>query len=488
MLFNSWEFLLFFPLVFFLYYALPSRHRWPMLLAASCLFYMAFVPKYILILFTTICVDYLAALWIEKSDGLKRKLFLYGSVIVTCLILFFFKYYDFFAVNVTALAQFIGWNYSVHALQLILPIGLSFHTFQSLSYVIEVYRGKQKAEKHFGIYALYVMFFPQLVAGPIERPQNLLHQFHNKVTVRYDLLSSGLKLVGWGLFKKAAVADRLSVFVDAAYRNPSAADPSALVIAFFFFYFQIYADFSGYSDIARGTARMLGIDLMKNFNLPYLATSLTDFWKRWHISLSTWLRDYVYEPLALEWRSLGHVGVIFALLITFFVSGFWHGAKWTFVAWGLLHGLILSSEVIASRFFKARNRIFPPFYADAIGAVRTFILVCVSYVFFRAASFQDAFFVLHSLAQTLSLLPENLQEVVVHKNSLPNLGESFYFALLPIVVMVTFEILNAKGIVSRCLGCMPYLIRMVTYQIAVLVLVLTGAWFHDINSFIYFQF
>ena len=492
MLFNSWEFLLFFPVVFFLYHAIPHRFRWPLLLSASCLFYMAFIPKYILILFTTIVVDYVAALWIEKSQGVRRVAYLYVSVITTCLILFFFKYYDFFAVNVTDLAQLIGWNYSVQALKLVLPIGLSFHTFQSLSYVIEVYRGKQKAEKHFGIYALYVMFFPQLVAGPIERPQNLLHQFHEDKIVTYEQLSTGAKLVAWGLFKKVVVADRLAPFVNSVYADPAKADVLSIAVAFIFFYFQIYADFSGYSDIARGTARMLGIELMQNFNMPYLSKSLTEFWKRWHISLSTWLRDYVYEPLALHWRYHGQAGIVLALIVTFFVSGLWHGAKWTFVAWGLFHGMVMATEVVLGRLFKKRKGSTVSAWGERFRLARTFLLICISYVFFRAASFHDARYVLMELVNGVCLLPAGIVAVVQnlyeHKNPFPQFSGSFYFALPLIPLLVVLEIVNAKGVFSRFMQRIPSVARILVYQVCVLFIVFYGTWFHEVNQFIYFQF
>ena len=293
MLFNSLEFLIFFPIVTAGYFLLPFHWRWLWLLVASCIFYMAFVPIYILILVVTIVVDYFAGLLIERTRGRKRWRYLVTSIIVTCGVLFVFKYYNFFGNNVNWIAEQFNLDFAVDPLALILPIGLSFHTFQSLSYVIEVYRGNQKAEPHFGIYSLYVMFYPQLVAGPIERPQNLLHQLREKHHFEYQRVADGLKLMAWGLFKKVVIADRLAVVVNTVYADPTAHSGGALLLASVFFAFQIYCDFSGYSDMAIGAAQVMGIRLMENFRRPFASRTTATFWTRWHISLSLWFRDYV---------------------------------------------------------------------------------------------------------------------------------------------------------------------------------------------------
>lgn len=258
---------------------------------------MAFIPVYILILFVTICIDYFAGIFIEISSGKMKKYFLFFSIISTCLVLFIFKYFNFFNSNFSSLANFLHLKYPVRIIEIILPIGLSFHTFQSLSYVIEVYRGHQKAERHFGLYSLYVMFYPQLVAGPIERPQNLLHQFREIHSFDYQRITDGLKLMAWGLFKKVVIADRLALLVNQVYGNIQGYSGLSLIVATVFFAFQIYCDFSGYSDIAIGTAQVMGFKLMDNFNRPYFSKSISEFWKRWHISLSSWFRDYIYISL-----------------------------------------------------------------------------------------------------------------------------------------------------------------------------------------------
>jgi D-alanyl-lipoteichoic acid acyltransferase DltB (MBOAT superfamily) len=389
-IFNSMTFVLFFVLVTALYFAVPHRARWAILLAASCFFYMFFIPVYILILGVTVVIDYVAAIRIEEATGARqRRTYLVVSILSLCVTLFVFKYFNFFNENVARLAEWLHWNYPIKALSIILPIGLSFHTFQGLSYVIEVYRGKQRAERHFGIYSLYVMYFPQLVAGPIERPQNMLPQF--RVPHRFEVgrFGDGMLLVLWGLFKKVVVADSLALYVDAVYQSSSRHSGLTLLVATYCFAFQIYCDFSAYSDMARGISRVYGIELMKNFETPYFARSISEFWTRWHISLSTWFRDYVYIPLGgSRVSALRHIRNV---LIVFLLSGFWHGANWTFIAWGALHGsyLVLERGWVA---FRQRYAwpVIPAPAAHLLGIAVTFHLTLIAWVFFRAADIATA--------------------------------------------------------------------------------------------------
>jgi alginate O-acetyltransferase complex protein AlgI len=389
MLFNSFRFLVFLAVVAVAHFSLPARMRWAWLLAASCFFYMQFIPIYIVILVITIVIDYFAALMIERTADLaeKRK-YLALSAASVCLMLFFFKYFNFFNDNAGALAKTIGWNYPVGALRIILPIGLSFHTFQSLSYVIEVYRGRQKAERHFGIYSLYVMYFPQLVAGPIERPQNLIPQFHNFQPFRWPKFRDGLFLALWGLFKKVVIADCLSQYVESAYDNFGNHTGTTLLLATYFFSIQIYCDFSGYTDIARGVSQIFGVDLMKNFETPYFSRSISEFWSRWHISLSTWFKDYVYVPLGGNRVTLPRY--IRNIFVVFLLSGFWHGANWTFIIWGVLHGFYLTAErLLSQRMARAENSTPSP-VVNFLKIVITFHLVTLSWVLFRARSLVEA--------------------------------------------------------------------------------------------------
>lgn len=396
MLFNSLEFALYFPIVVALYFALPVRWRTLLLLVASCTFYMAFVPAYILILMVTILIDYFAGLYLEKTQGRTRFNIMVVSIVATCLVLFVFKYFNFAVNSFTGVANLFGWHLSSHTLNILLPIGLSFHTFQSLSYVVEVYRGHQKTERNFVTYATYVMFFPQLVAGPIERPQNLLHQFHEKHSFDYAGVTSGLKKMAWGFFKKLVVADRLALYVNDVYAAPQNFNGLQLSIATVFFAYQIYCDFSGYSDIAIGSARVMGFKLMENFDRPYSSASVSEFWRRWHISLSTWFRDYVYYPMGGNRVAKGRW--MANILVTFGISGLWHGANWTYVVWGLLNGVYLICGALTEN---ARNRFFrsvglpeasPP--RLLIRVLSTFFLTCLAWVIFRANNLTDAHYIL----------------------------------------------------------------------------------------------
>jgi alginate O-acetyltransferase complex protein AlgI len=404
MVFNSFAFFVFFPVVTVLYFALSHRWRWFLLLVASCAFYMFFIPSYILILGFTIVVDYVAGILIERAEGRRRRLLLVVSIAANVGVLAFFKYFNFLGDNLEALARFIGWNYSIESLSIILPIGLSFHTFQAMSYTIEVYRGRQPAERHFGIYALYVMFYPQLVAGPIERPQNLLPQFREYHAFDYDRVTSGLKLMAWGLFKKAVIADRLAWVVNLVYGEPERFGGPVLAVATVFFAFQIYYDFSGYSDIAIGSARVMGFRLRQNFDSPYQSHSTAEFWRRWHMSLSTWFRDYVFRPMrdALARTGPGRIPApmrdyaIYAAAVaaTFLLSGLWHGANWTFVVWGALNGayLILSSPTRPLR-ERVRTMLALHKHPAADRLVKTgvtFALITFAWIFFRARSLHEA--------------------------------------------------------------------------------------------------
>lgn len=414
MLFNSLEFLIFFPTVTGLYFLLPQAWRWSMLLVASCVFYMWFIPQYILVLFVTIAIDYVAALYIEPATGARRRAYLVVSVVSTCAVLFVFKYYNFFNANFAAMASALGLNYPLPALEIILPIGLSFHTFQSLSYVIEVYRGKQPAERHAGIYALYVMFFPQLVAGPIERPQNLLGQFRETHRFEYDRVTNGLKLMAWGLFKKVVVADRVAAVVSAIYGTPEGYSGLPLLLATGLFAVQIYCDFSGYSDMAIGAAQVLGFRLMVNFRRPYAARSIPEFWQRWHISLSTWFRDYVFLPLAYKLSAVTTADRVFgvdvttwayvgATGVTMVVAGLWHGANWTFIIWGAMLGAFLIAGALTrglrKRVVRAVRLARVPRLHSAARLAFTFSAVCLAWVFFRAETTSDALLILERIAR-----------------------------------------------------------------------------------------
>ncbi|MCW5907966.1 MAG: MBOAT family protein [Chitinophagales bacterium] len=478
MLFNSFEFLIFFPVVTILYFLLPHKYRWLHLLIASCIFYCAFIPVYILILFFTIAIDYIAGIAIENAAGTKRKWYLVMSIVANVGVLAIFKYYNFFIENINvALDIYSTGSPHLSLLNIILPIGLSFHTFQAMSYTIEVYKGNQKAERHLGVYALYVMFYPQLVAGPIERPQNILHQLKAKHEFNYENFSAGIKQMIWGLFKKVVIADRLSEYVNIVFGNYQEYSGIVVVTAVVFFAFQIYCDFSGYSDIALGAARTMGIRLMLNFNRPYFSTSIREFWSRWHISLSTWFRDYLYVPLGgnrvVKWKWFRN------LFITFLVSGFWHGANWTFIFWGFLHGTYLIIEILLKPYLdkalplrKTDGSVF--FIPSFVRALGTFTLVCLAWTYFRAETFEQATQMIQSM-----FLPSQASIFVTGKLNL-------ILCLFFILFMETIHVLERKQSIADFLNGKSIFVRWSFYQSLILLIVLFGVF--DKQSFIYFQF
>ncbi len=333
MLFNSLAFAIFLPIVFCVYWALPHKFRWPLLLIASYYFYMSWDPKYIVLILFTTAISFIAALLIEKFESIKtKKLILIISIMLCLAVLLYFKYFNFFVNSFVMIFDIFAIKLHPITVSVLLPVGISFYTFQTLSYVIDVYKENVKAEHNFGIYATFISFFPQLVAGPIERTSNLLPQIKSEKKFNYESATYGLKLMVWGFFKKLAIADVVSVYVDRAYSSLHTCTGFDLVVALFFFTIQIYCDFSGYSDIAIGTAKLLGINLMTNFKSPYYSLSIKEFWGRWHISLSTWFRDYVYIPLG--GNRCSKLKRDRNLILTFLASGLWHGANWTYIVWG----------------------------------------------------------------------------------------------------------------------------------------------------------
>ena len=469
MLFNSLQFIFFFIVVTLAYYSLPHRGRIWILLLASCYFYAVFKPIYILILFVTIIVDYFAGIWIANNTGSKRKWILVLSLVSNIGFLAYFKYYNFFIENLNNTLFNFGSNAHFDLLDILLPIGLSFHTFQAMSYTIEVYRGNQKAEKDFSIYALYVMFYPQLVAGPIERPQNLLWQFHTYFKYNFENIKAGLMRIAWGMFKKVVIADRLAMLVDYSYDNPLDHNGLTLLVATIFFTFQIYCDFSGYSDIAIGTARVMGFKLMENFDAPYSSTSISEFWRRWHISLSGWFRDYLYIPLGgnrvREYRKY------FNLFFVFMMSGLWHGAAWTYIVWGALHGIYLVFAQLRDKYLpfslsKSPNAPITKF----INLTITFILVMFTWVFFRAKGMSNA---------------KIIFKKIFSFSSYDAIATPFYFNEM-IFCWVLIVILLLKDKFLRNISTQNTTKFYISFSILIILCYFFGVF--TSNQFIYFQF
>lgn len=432
MLFNSIEFLIFFPIVVSIYFLLPGKFRWILLLAASYYFYMAWKAEYVVLIMASTLVDYISARQMAKLSTKKaRKKYLILSLIVNLGMLFTFKYYNFFSMEFREILNAFNVFSDIPQFHLLLPVGISFYTFQTLSYTIDVYNDKIKPEKHLGVFAVYVAFFPQLVAGPIERAGRLLPQFHKVNHLNASRVTDGLRLMLWGFFKKIAVADNLAIYVDQVYGNPADQNGIATVIATIFFAFQIYCDFSGYSDIAIGTAKIMGYELMDNFRAPYFSRSIPEFWRRWHISLSTWFRDYLYIPLGgnrvLKWRWY------YNLFITFLISGLWHGANWTFIAWGALHGFYMIFNVSTAGFRKkildSKQIIYRIFSNQSLNILFTFILVCFAWIFFRANNIEDAGILISKIAN-FSMNPE---EIFVIK------PKEFYPILIVLFMMISIH-------------------------------------------------
>lgn len=468
MLFNSLQFLIFLPLVVVLYYALPFRFRWVLIFVASCYFYMAFVPKYILILFLIILIDYALGIVIERSQGKRRTGYLVLSLSSNILLLCFFKYYNFLSDNLSGAMSVAGYDLHLPKLDVLLPIGLSFHTFQSMAYIMEVYRGKQKAERHLGYFANYVLFFPQMVAGPIERYDTLGNELRAEHAPRYQNFSDGFKLILYGLFAKMVVADNLAPYVNAVYADPGHYNSVEVLGAIFLFSFQIYADFSGYSTIALGCARLLGITIMDNFKTPYLSRSFSEFWSRWHISLSTWFRDYLYIPLGGNRVNLTRW--VFNIMVVFMVSGLWHGASWTFVVWGALHGIMLVSERFFSRLtgFKGGQEWS---VWTVLMTVKTFILTSLIWVFFRAEDFGKAKQVFAALFNNQAVTQSATQYLV---------------PCLAVAVFFLFDLVFYDSRADRRLGHLQPVLRWTVY--AALIYGLFAFSGTQKFAFIYFQF
>lgn len=481
MLFNSVDFLIFFPIVVILHFAIPHRFRWILLLFASYYFYMSWRPEYIILIVLSTLVDFFAARQMVKpgNEG-KRKKFLMLSLVVNLGMLFFFKYFNFFSSSLQTLFDFVGINIQLPVLTLLLPVGISFYTFQTLSYTIDVYRGKQKPTNQFGIFALFVSFFPQLVAGPIERSTHLLPQFNKIKTIDYKRITDGLKLMGWGLFKKVVIADRLAEIVNNIYNNPTDYSGIPLIIATAFFAIQIYCDFSGYTDIAIGAAKVLGYDLMENFRQPYFSRSIAEFWHRWHISLSTWFRDYLYIPLGgnrvVKWRWY------FNVFMVFLISGLWHGANWTFVIWGALHGAFMLvgiwTENSRKQLYKSSGLDRSPFILHTIQMIVTVILVCFAWIFFRANSISDAIYISTHLFSGLDLSGS-------YGLDLGGLYERLLLVFsMGTLLLVDFAQARDGNVLN--LSNKPVVVRWAVYYALFLGIVMFGKF--GIQDFIYFQF
>jgi len=498
MLFNSAQFLIFFPVVLLVTYIIPARFRYLFLLAASYYFYMGWDPVYALLLLTVTAITYLSGLLLEriKHSGMEearlvrsKKCVVAVSFVLNLGMLFWFKYFNFAERILAFVFRKVGVGIELPVIDIVLPVGISFFTFQALSYTVDVYRDEIYAEKNFFRYALYVSFFPQLVAGPIERSKNLLRQLAKPARFSWEKAREGLLLMMWGYFLKIVLADRIAVFVDQVYGNYASYPGWYLIVATVLFSIQIYCDFNGYSTIAVGAAKFLNIDLIENFNAPYLSSTVNGFWRKWHISLTTWFRDYVYIPLGGNRK--GRFRKEMNRLIVFFLSGLWHGANVTYVVWGTLNGLY---QLIADLLRPVRRRLLKGLQLNSrslgyrvFSGLFTYTLVNISWVFFRADHLGDAAAILRSMATAGNAW-------IFFDESLFNCGlteSEFRLMIYCIGILLIADLAKHFGIRIRdVILRQDYPVRVICITAALCFILIFGIWgpTYDAASFIYFQF
>jgi len=481
MLFNSPEFLLFLPIVFGLYWFVVQkslRAQNALILAASYFFYGWWDWRFLGLIALSTVVDYTVGLHIDKhTEERKRKLWLWVSLLANLGLLGYFKYTNFFIESWVDAWSALGITMHVSTLQIILPIGISFYTFQTMSYALDIYRGQLNPTRNFLNFAAFVSFFPQLVAGPIERASRLLPQIESRRIFSYEEGVAGLRLILWGMFKKVVVADTCAIYVNDIFANYTEYSGPSLLLGMVFFAFQIYGDFSGYSDIAIGTAKLFGIQLMTNFKTPFFSKSIPEFWNRWHISLNTWMNDYVFFPMAFGLRRYGKFGVGLAVLLTFLISGFWHGSDWKFIIWGGIHGLAFLPYIVRYngpvRLFAShqeKESQIPLLHPSSLLMVIPFTVNLFAWVFFRAESVGEAMRYLRHMSVDVLTWPEG--------NKIPGLAA--------ILALLVAEVLQHNSKAMSLWFSKPFL--LVRWTLAALVILLIFKGFTSQADFIYFQF
>jgi len=498
--FLSLEFVFFFILVFFLIRNRSSAVRSFALLSASYFFYWTFSPIYFLLLFILTITDYISAIWIEKTDKKKIKKIVFLFVLLTNVgVLAFFKYFNFFNDTVKSIFKVFKVTYTVSPVTILVPIGISYYIFKKISYLTDVYRGTIKAERNFVYLALFVSFFPEIISGPIDRAKPLIEQFKSNVIVNIPMVVEGLQMIGWGLFKKLVIADRVAMLINSVYAKPDKFNGLVIILSLVFYSFQIYCDFSGYSDMAIGMGRILGIRLADNFKQPYFSKSLAEFWKRWHITLSLWLRDYIFLPTSyslmnrfdrskLFFKKIKNVEIwayIIGTMLTMLVCGLWHGARWTFVVWGGAHGLILSISLVSR---KLRRKIVKKLKLKKLPKTRvflqifsTFFSVTILWVFFRAETMSKAINILKKVFVSDLSLPIFINGHI-GKMSQPDL----YIVFIAIFMLLIIEYLFEKKNVFSSLNNLPVYLRWGIYFFFIFTILLFGV--YKKTEFIYGSF
>ena len=505
MLFNSVSFFIFLTIVLILYRLVKEKNKWIVLLGASYVFYMGWNPMFLLLILLSTFVDYWIGLKIFNTSIKKRKRsYLILSLSVNLGLLFYFKYFNFFLDSVYDLLEYSGFTYSKVNWDIVLPVGISFYTFQTLSYSIDIYKGKLAPINHLGKFALFVSFFPQLVAGPIERASNLIPQLNKLSWVKVSQIELALFQIIWGLFLKVVIADNTSIVVDVFFENYESLTGIRLVLPTFLFSFQIYAVFSGYSFMAIGIAKLFGIQFMDNFRTPYFSKSVTHFWSRWHISLSSWFKDYLYIPLGGNKVSIPRTYI--NLFIVFFISGIWHGAKWTFIFWGVFHGLVL----IIERLFQSKKGNESTLYIIKIFKYSlTFSLVWFGWIFFRASTIAEAFHIISKIPKGLLMDLRDLfwlvkswalgtndvgfhflsrwMELPLSANAIDNIEFLFVAIFLGIIMLLIMEFKGRKTGVEEVFRKLTYPKKVFLITAVILLIVFFGQ-YQSKNQFIYFQF
>ncbi len=493
MVFNSIEFLIFFPIVTFIFFLIPRKLRSLWLLISSYYFYMSWNPKYAILIAVSTLITYLSGILLsetntrgglsEETRTLRKKIIVGISFISNLGILFVFKYANFLIENICSIMNAAGIEIVEKPLDLLLPVGISFYTFQALSYTMDVYRGEIEAEKNPIKYALFVSFFPQLVAGPIERSTKLLPQINDiakKSKFSYKNAKSGLLLMLWGLFQKLVIADRAAILVNAVYNNYKAHSFASIALATVCFAFQVYCDFDGYTNIARGASKVLGIKLMKNFRQPYFATNIRDFWRRWHISLTTWFTDYLYIPLGGNRKGLGRQ--LINILIIFTVSGLWHGASWNYVVWGMLHALYQCICILKRKISGHNTEKTPGFLLRLIKILITFALTDFAWIFFRASSLSEAIGIIKQMITNFTFtLPT---DIGLNKINL-------LLLLASLVILFLVDLCHEKNIrISKIVFAWPKPVRFIFYLAFIWTIIMFGIYgvAYTSSQFIYFQF
>ncbi len=486
MSFISFEFILFFIAVFFTYFALPHRFRWMLLLGASYFFYAYWNINYLILIIFSTLVDYFVALWLQSiplDNRRRRKAIFAISISANLGVLFFFKYFNFFNQSFADLLTSLGITYSPMVLEILLPVGISFYTFQSLAYTFDVYRGQLQAERHVGIFATYVAFFPQLVAGPIERAKNIIPQLHQHYTFDTYRTITGLRLILWGVFKKVVIADRVIVYVNEVYSYYDYYEGMPIILATLMLMFHVYCDFSAYSDIAIGTARILGFDLMLNFRQPFFAISDTDFWRRWHLSLITWFRDYVYIPLGGNRKGLSRT--LINIVIVFVLSGLWHGARTTFIIWGLMHGIVISAEILINRAID-RNATLKKWIAPPVWLrwALTQILRFFGYILFWSVTMEQAGMLFSNILNFS--LAQDIYEPFNQSALAPQ--TEFIIFIIGAIIVLLYDYVDRDNLAIEHFGRLSAPLRIVIYYLLATAIILSLLYTGATDPFIYFQF